>query len=86
MKTIPIKNLYHINGQVLCALNEKEELVCVAKGCHSIDVTSTLIGLRFCEEHFGDFFSDNPLEYENPRDATNAHEWTFDEIITPHDD
>lgn len=81
MKMDSGKYLYHINGNtILYAENGQHKPVCIAKGCSSIEVSPTLIGLNFCGEHFGQFFdSDESLEYEHPKDAINAEEWEWEE-------
>lgn len=69
------KRLYEYNGNVLIALGSDDNPMCVAKGCDRQDVESTAIGLYFCGVHFGQFFSEEPLEYEDWRDCDNADEW-----------
>lgn len=70
--SMPTKNLYVINGNcILFAANEKDEPVCVARGCHETKVDETLFGLNFCESHFIDYYSDAELEFERWEDASN---------------
>lgn len=71
-----VKNLYVINGDiVLYAENSRGVPLCVAKGCYSKKVTSTLIGLNFCDKHYSAFFSSEPMEYEDWRTCSNSHKW-----------
>jgi len=48
-----------INGNYIPYAEFEGEPVCIALDCFNRKVSSTLIGLNFCDEHFGRFFSDD---------------------------
>jgi len=43
--------------------------LCQAQGCVKTATDRTLIGLVFCAEHFGLFYSDSPFPIEPPKQA-----------------